>query len=127
MGGADSAKLSELINGQAWTASVGPAILEISKSIISTLKSISPERIGELKTLRLNWMRIETALTSASSPVPLPRVKEVVDRFVLAINHARFVSKILNLRRKRINLFKMLFIDLDMLMISMDCWRKLDV
>jgi hypothetical protein len=44
------------------------------------------------QALRLNWFRVECQLSSLQSSLALSKVKDVVDRFNLVVQHTRYVD-----------------------------------
>ena len=89
--GADLTKLNELCDGN-FMSLVGTGPGQICRSIIDEISTANES--SNFKLVRLNWFRVEGALASVQSNVPMSRVKEVVDRFNLVMHHTRFVDDI---------------------------------
>jgi len=70
---------------------VGPHLEAACNSIKSDISNASPD--SDFKMTRLNWFRVETSLSSASSSVPLARVDKALSRFTLIITHTRFIDE----------------------------------
>jgi len=59
-----------------------------------SVEDFSAGKQYDFKSLRLNWFRIEAALSSIQSLLPIGKVRDVVNRFQLVIHHTRFVDEI---------------------------------
>eukprot|EP01114_Cavostelium_apophysatum_P008095 TRINITY_DN2037_c0_g1_i3.p1 TRINITY_DN2037_c0_g1~~TRINITY_DN2037_c0_g1_i3.p1 ORF type:complete len:968 (+),score=390.05 TRINITY_DN2037_c0_g1_i3:690-3593(+) len=101
--GADRKKLAELCDGN-FSSQVGNGVAQICRSIIEELNGIQNGGRYDFKALRLNWLRAEAALSSVQSPVHMMKVKAVVDRINLTVNHTRFVDDIDNLLNQHVSL-----------------------
>eukprot|EP01119_Soliformovum_irregulare_P005153 TRINITY_DN1660_c0_g1_i1.p1 TRINITY_DN1660_c0_g1~~TRINITY_DN1660_c0_g1_i1.p1 ORF type:complete len:1147 (-),score=374.72 TRINITY_DN1660_c0_g1_i1:168-3608(-) len=87
--GADLRKLREISTSQFMSA-VGTGISQILRSAMDELSSVNEN--SDFKALRLNWFRIEASLSGKSSPTPLLKNRELVDRFNLITNHTKYVD-----------------------------------
>lgn len=58
----------------------------------------------DFKALRLNWFRVEATFSGRQCPTPLLKMKDLVDRFNLIMNHTRYVDDIEGLLEKHASL-----------------------
>lgn len=93
LSGADFKKLSSLVD-QSFTSAVGQGPSAVVRAILDQLKFAQKDPNPDFRTLRLNWFRVESLLSSISSPTPIAKVALVVERMNLVINHSKYVDSI---------------------------------
>jgi len=99
MNGADLHALSQLAD-TSFMSSVGPSTANVVSSILQELQNINVEAFHSqgitpnFRSLRENWLRVETIMSSVSSPVSLLKYKPFVNRFYHMYLHSRHVDQI---------------------------------